>query len=61
MLRHFVRLFAVAGLVFGLALSPAAAEGPKVRLTTNFGPIVIELDPARAPATVENFLAYVRS
>jgi len=33
----------------------------KVKLTTNHGPIVIELDDAKAPATVENFLGYVRS
>jgi peptidyl-prolyl cis-trans isomerase B (cyclophilin B) len=32
-----------------------------VRLHTSFGPITIELDAARAPKTVENFLAYVRS
>ncbi|MET0218215.1 MAG: peptidylprolyl isomerase [Burkholderiales bacterium] len=33
----------------------------KVKLTTNHGAITIELDAAKAPATVENFLAYVRS
>jgi peptidyl-prolyl cis-trans isomerase B (cyclophilin B) len=33
----------------------------KVRLTTNHGAITIELDAAKAPATVENFLSYVRS
>jgi len=32
-----------------------------VRLHTSFGPITIELDAERAPKTVENFLAYVRS
>jgi peptidyl-prolyl cis-trans isomerase B (cyclophilin B) len=31
-----------------------------VDLTTNKGTIRIELDDAKAPATVENFLAYVR-
>ena len=33
----------------------------KVKLTTNHGAFTIELDPAKAPATVENFLSYVRS
>jgi peptidyl-prolyl cis-trans isomerase B (cyclophilin B) len=33
----------------------------KVKLTTNHGPITIELDDAKAPATVQNFLSYVRS
>ena len=31
----------------------------KVKLTTSHGAIVIELDQAKAPATVENFLKYV--
>jgi peptidyl-prolyl cis-trans isomerase B (cyclophilin B) len=34
---------------------------PVVRLSTNFGDIDIELDSKRAPATVENYLKYVRS
>jgi peptidyl-prolyl cis-trans isomerase B (cyclophilin B) len=33
----------------------------KVKLTTDHGAITIELDAAKAPATVENFLSYVRS
>ncbi len=33
----------------------------KVKLTTNHGAFTIELDAAKAPATVENFLSYVRS
>jgi peptidyl-prolyl cis-trans isomerase B (cyclophilin B) len=33
----------------------------KVKLTTNHGPITLELDTARAPATVANFLEYVKS
>lgn len=32
-----------------------------VLLTTNLGNITIELDDVKAPATVENFLAYVKS
>ncbi|HMB55599.1 MAG TPA: peptidylprolyl isomerase [Arenimonas sp.] len=37
-----------------------AASGPRVALDTSLGRIVIELYPAKAPHTVENFLAYVR-
>ena len=33
----------------------------KVKLTTSMGPIVIELDKAKAPATVDNFVKYVQS
>ena len=44
-----------------LAGTVAAAPPPVVRLTTSAGAIDIELDSARAPGTVENFLAYVRA
>ena len=33
----------------------------KVKLTTSMGPIVIELDKARAPVSVDNFVKYVES
>ncbi|MBL0720231.1 peptidyl-prolyl cis-trans isomerase [Piscinibacter sp. Jin2] len=39
---------------------PAAAAEPKVRLSTSMGDIVIQLEPAKAPKTVENFLQYVK-
>jgi len=39
---------------------PVAAAGPRVALHTNLGDLVIELDPAKAPVSVENFLQYVR-
>lgn len=38
----------------------APAAGPRVALHTNMGDIVLELDPAKAPVSVENFLQYVR-
>jgi peptidyl-prolyl cis-trans isomerase B (cyclophilin B) len=34
---------------------------PRVALETSLGKIVIELDAAKAPKSVENFLAYVRA
>lgn len=33
----------------------------KVKLTTSMGPIVLELDDAKAPVTVENFVKYVQA
>jgi peptidyl-prolyl cis-trans isomerase B (cyclophilin B) len=33
----------------------------KVQLATTLGPITIELDPEKAPKTVENFVSYVES
>jgi peptidyl-prolyl cis-trans isomerase B (cyclophilin B) len=32
----------------------------KVRLNTSLGAIILELDPQKAPLTVENFVTYVR-
>lgn len=42
-------------------MSQEATKNPVVVLDTTHGAIHIELDPARAPITVENFLGYVRS
>ena len=57
--RALARL--AAGLATTLALSlPLAAhaqdKAPRVRLSTSLGDIVVELDAAKAPKTVENFL-----
>ena len=51
-----------AALLALLALIPlhALAAAPQVLLETSLGPIVVELDAEKAPATVENFLTYVR-
>jgi peptidyl-prolyl cis-trans isomerase B (cyclophilin B) len=51
-------------LAFAAALLASAgtfAADPQVELKTSMGAIVIELYPEKAPATVENFLAYVKS
>ena len=32
-----------------------------VRMTTSLGDILLELNPEKAPATVENFISYVKS
>ena len=39
----------------------APAPKPRVALQTSMGKIVLELEPEKAPKTVENFLAYVDS
>ena len=52
------RVFAALVLCLGLS-APALAQ--KVELVTTMGDIVIELDAAKAPKTVENFLQYVKS
>jgi peptidyl-prolyl cis-trans isomerase A (cyclophilin A) len=56
-IRHWLAL-ALAALVF----TGCAAHGPRhqrVLLDTSMGAIEIELDEARAPVTVANFLSYV--
>ena len=42
------------------AAPTTAPPAPRVLMVTSMGEITIELDAAAAPATVENFLAYVR-
>lgn len=54
------------GVLLSLVLSTAAAaqsggKNPRVKLTTSMGEITLELDAAKAPATVENFLSYVKA
>jgi cyclophilin family peptidyl-prolyl cis-trans isomerase len=59
----------LAALAQAPAPTPAAAPGctakgnapMKVKLTTSMGPIVIELDKAKAPISTENFVKYVES
>ena len=50
-------LFAAMAL---LASAAAFAANPQVEIKTTLGTIVLELDAAKAPATVENFLQYVK-
>jgi peptidyl-prolyl cis-trans isomerase B (cyclophilin B) len=52
-------LVVVAFLLLSGLTADAQAANPLVKLTTSKGDIVLELDPAKAPASVENFLKYV--
>ena len=48
---------AAAATIF---VAPVQAQtAPRVKLATSLGDIVVELNPAKAPKTVENFLKYV--
>lgn len=55
-MRHL--LFVLWAIV---SCSIAHAANPQVELKTNKGTIAIELYPDKAPATVENFLRYVKA
>ena len=61
-LKHLSRLF-VVGALWSLTLNAYAADTakPRVRMVTNVGAIELELDRARAPQTVANFLQYAES
>lgn len=48
-------------LAFFWTVSANAADNPRVKLTTSKGDIVLELDEAKAPVTVKNFISYVNS
>jgi cyclophilin family peptidyl-prolyl cis-trans isomerase len=58
----FRRLTTIAVAAVGISIGiQAHAANPQVDLDTTAGKIRIELDPAAAPKTVENFLAYVKA
>ena len=57
----FGAAFLGALLVMLADTDPADAQAkPKVLFKTNMGDIAVELEPAKAPNTVANFLAYVK-
>ncbi|MBX9870817.1 MAG: peptidyl-prolyl cis-trans isomerase [Burkholderiaceae bacterium] len=53
-------LLAATALFAVSAVQAQGAAAPRVKLATSAGDIVLELQPAKAPKTVENFLAYVK-
>jgi cyclophilin family peptidyl-prolyl cis-trans isomerase len=53
-------LLAATALFAVTAAQAQGAAAPRVKLATSAGDIVLELQPAKAPKTVENFLAYVK-
>jgi peptidyl-prolyl cis-trans isomerase A (cyclophilin A) len=44
-----------------LTISTLSYAGPKVEFKTSVGDFMVELNPEKAPKTVENFLSYVNS
>jgi peptidyl-prolyl cis-trans isomerase A (cyclophilin A) len=56
--RPWLRIAAAALIGLGMSL---AAHAQKVRLSTSLGDIVVELDAAKAPKTVDNFVQYVKA
>ena len=56
-----IRKLMVAAATAAVALSASIAHAQNVRLSTSQGDIVVQLDAAKAPKTVDNFIQYVKS
>jgi cyclophilin family peptidyl-prolyl cis-trans isomerase len=52
---------AVAAMSASALAQNPASDRPQLRVTTNLGAFVIEMNPERAPLTVEHVLEYVRA
>lgn len=59
-MRRFFVLMLIS-LVSISANTPAFAANPQVTIETNRGNLIIELYPDKAPKTVANFMAYMKS
>ena len=55
--QRVAAMAAASALLLGASV---AAQAQKVKLATSAGDIVIELDKAKAPKTVDNFVQYVK-
>ena len=56
-----LRRTGMAAAVLGLALASPLALAQKVKFATSMGDIVVQLDAAKAPKTVDNFVQYVKA
>ena len=59
-MKRWWYVLSAAALVFQVAAASAKEGNPVVLMSTSMGDVKIELDRAKAPKTVDNFLAYVR-
>jgi cyclophilin family peptidyl-prolyl cis-trans isomerase len=57
--QTLLALFAAGSFLAGLAIAQSPAAATRVLMKTSKGDITIELNAAKAPVTVKNFLAYV--
>ena len=59
--RRRTALVVAAALSFATCSGLATAQdAPRVKLATSMGDIVVQLDPVKAPKSVDNFLQYVK-
>ena len=60
-MRITVTLALAALLVLAAPAESLAKKNPSVEMVTSMGTIQLELYPAKAPKSVENFLTYVKA
>ena len=58
--RHVLGVVGAFATLIATAAMAQTPALPQVKLSTNLGDIVLELDPGKAPKTVANFLGYVK-
>lgn len=61
MFRSLIGMSAIASLCALIVPASADAATTRVRMQTNMGAVILELDGDRAPFTVANILAYVKA
>lgn len=60
-MKRFLPALASCAAALSFAMTPVAAHAnPDVLFKTSLGDFTVELDPAKAPKTVANFLTYVK-
>ncbi|HEX6704602.1 MAG TPA: peptidylprolyl isomerase [Albitalea sp.] len=59
--RQTLRLLSAAAALSAAVLAAPQALAQKVKFATSMGDIVVELDAAKAPKTVDNFVKYVKA
>lgn len=60
MICRSFRLWSLTGTLLGSVWAQDKAPAPQVKLSTSLGDIVLELNPEKAPKSVDNFLQYVK-
>lgn len=60
------KIFYLVWLILTIFMFPGISQAantdkPEVRLETNYGDIVVQLEPRKAPITTANFIQYVKS
>jgi peptidyl-prolyl cis-trans isomerase A (cyclophilin A) len=61
-MTHLPKLISTGFMAVALAFAAmGTAVAQTVKLTTSEGDIVVQLDAAKAPKTVENFVQYVKA